>query len=76
MSCLAWQNSMKSLRCLRAGPLLLCKIRISSGHRERGEWTAAELVYALVFTFTLFIFLSSVAYLYFSSPSEKRCGRG
>lgn len=49
-----------------SGPLLLREIRTGIGHRERGEWTAAELIYALVFTFALFIFLNSVAYLYFS----------
>ncbi|MEJ7872604.1 MAG: hypothetical protein WKF67_10110 [Rubrobacteraceae bacterium] len=51
---------------LLSGPLLLREIRTSAGHRERGEWSGSELLYALVFTFTLFIFLNSVAYLYFS----------
>ncbi|MDQ3303021.1 MAG: hypothetical protein M3518_06685 [Actinomycetota bacterium] len=51
---------------LLSGPLLFSEIRNSAGRRERGEWSTSELLYALVFTFTLFIFLNSVAYLYFS----------
>lgn len=49
-----------------SGPLLLSEIRNSAGRRERGEWSGSKLLYALVFIFTLFISLKSVAYLYFS----------
>ena len=47
-----------------AGPILLHHLRnYPHGGRERGEWTGAELFYAVVFFIALFIFLSSVAYL-------------
>ena len=62
-----WVNTalMGALAVL-SGPLLLREIRRSVPGRERGEWTAAELVYAIVFTLTAFVFLNSVAYLYFT----------
>lgn len=46
-----------------SGPLLLHHFRsFPNEYRERGEWTGAELFYAIVFCFTLFIFaLSAVA---------------
>ncbi len=49
-----------------SGPLLR-EIRGNSGNRERGEWTEEELLYSIVFTISAFIFLNSVAYLYYAS---------
>lgn len=49
-----------------SGPLLLREMQSNTGGRERGEWTGAELLYSIVFTISAFIFLNSVAYLYFS----------
>lgn len=49
-----------------SGPLLLREIRRSIPGRERGEWTGAELFYAIVFFISLFVFFNSAAYLYYT----------
>lgn len=50
-----------------SGPLLVYHHRYHPERfRERGEWTGAELFYAVIFVLTLFVFLNTVAFaLYF-----------
>ncbi len=52
---------------LLSGPLLAHHIKSSPHERtERGEWTGSELFFAIVFFIALFIFLNSIAFVYFS----------
>ena len=47
-----------------SGPILLHHIRSNPReYKERGEWTPETLFFAVVFFISLFIFLSSLAYL-------------
>lgn len=49
-----------------SGPLLLFHHRYHpERYRERGEWTGAELFYAVVFVLTLFVFLNTVGFAVF-----------
>jgi hypothetical protein len=63
-----WINTllMGALAAL-SGPLLVREMRRSVPGRERGEWTAAELVYAIVFVLSAFIFANSAAYLFYAA---------
>ena len=62
-----WTNtSLMAALAVLSGPLLLREVRWSVPGRERGEWTGTELLYAIVFCISLFIFLNSVAYLFFT----------
>ena len=52
---------------LLSGPLLTYRVRNNPHeHNEGGEWTGSELFFAIVFFITLFIFLSSFAFVYIS----------
>ncbi len=52
---------------LLSGPLLVYHAPNNPHeHNERGDWTGSELFFAIVFFITLFIFLTSVAFVYIS----------
>lgn len=62
-----WINTLlMAALAVFSGPLLLREMRRSVPGRERGEWTGAELFYAIVFVISLFIFINSAAYLFYT----------